>query len=730
MKPHRTAALLCALAIELAGRHGAAQGPQGAARAAPSAATPKRILILASFDPLLNGTRNKLEGISSVFAASGLTFDTSIRFMDLKRIKATRAYFDAYRDMLSLGYAERDLDLVLACDNDAFRFMRTYRDGLFPGVPLVFVSINDYDPGMLDGRDDLTGTSEDTDYVGTVELALGLFPQVRRVVAVVDGTTTGDAHRHALEKIEGGFDGRAEFAYLSLADQTLEGLGDRLAALGKNDAVLLLQCFQERDGKAWPVELSTPYLVERSAAPCFVVTDTRLGFGAVGGRVVSGRRQGAQAAELALRILRGESPRSVPVRTESSNAYIFEWKALRRFGIGERSLPPGSAILGRPPSFLAQYRDAAIALAVAFALLAAFVAVLSVEVIRRRKVERMLVESRDTLSLVMDSVPQAIFWKDKDSVYLGCNAVFAQSAGLASARDIVGKTDYDLALSKADAEAYRAVDRAVMDSAPRGKFTEEITRADGRRILVEVVKVPLLDGSGKVRGVLGAFEDVTERTLNETRLREALAEKETLLRELYHRTKNNMNVISSMLWIHEANDPGSPAKAVLEDMRCRIASMAMVHERLYASQNLSSLDLGAYLGDLVSSIEENFDVDGKVSVDLDLDAIPALIDVAVPCGLVVNELVCNSFKYAFSSGRGGRLAFSVKRLDEETIKIRVEDDGPGFPEGFDPRRDGKLGLQTVFSIVEHQLGGGVEFPECPGFACALAVRNDLYAERV
>jgi two-component system, cell cycle sensor histidine kinase and response regulator CckA len=727
MRPYPAAALVLTLALEIADLPIVPQEPSGAASAAAPA---KRVLILASFDPLLIGTRNKLEGISSVFASSGLSPDTAIRFMDLKRIKATRAYLDAFREMLSIGYAGQVFDAVLACDNDAFQFMRSYRDGLFPGVPLVFVSINNYDPTMLDGRADLTGTSESTDYVGTVDLALELFPRARRVVAVVDGTTTGLAHRLALGKIEGRFAGRAVFSYLSLADYTLQGLGDRLAALGKDAAVLLLQSFQDRDGKSWPVERSTPYLVERSSAPCFVVTDTRLGFGAVGGHVVSGKNQGAQAAELAVRILRGESPLSVPVRTESNNAYIFEWKALRRFGIGEGRLPPGSVVLGRPPTFLEQYRDIAIALAVAFGLLVLFIAILSAEVLRRRKIERMLVESRNTLGKVMDSVPQAIFWKDRDSIYLGCNAVFAESAGLPSAQAVVGMSDFDLAKSAADAEAYRAGDREVLGGTPKGRFTEEVTRVDGRRIVVEVVKAPLLDEEGKVRGVLGIIEDVTQRGLDEAKLRDALAEKETLLRELYHRTKNNMNVISSMLWIQEARDPESPANPVLEDMRGRIASMAMVHERLYASKNLSSLDLGAYLGDLVVSIEENFDIEGRVSVDLDLDAIPALIDVAVPCGLVVNELVCNSFKYAFSSGRGGRLAVSAKRLDGETIAIRVEDDGPGLPEGFDPRRDGKLGLQTVLSIAEHQLGGRVDFPESRGFACVVAVRDDLYSERV
>ena len=127
---------------------------------------PKRVFVLNSFNPGYSWTDKMLQGISDTFEKSGITIDSSVRFMDMKRIKRSDEYFQKLQEMLGSGYKNIRFDAVLACDNDALDFLRLFRDKLFPGIPVVFSSINDFDSKMLDGRNDITGTSENTDYLG------------------------------------------------------------------------------------------------------------------------------------------------------------------------------------------------------------------------------------------------------------------------------------------------------------------------------------------------------------------------------------------------------------------------------------------------------------------------------------------------------------------------------------------------------------------------------------
>ncbi len=234
---------------------------------------------------------------------------------------------------------------------------------------------------------------------------------------------------------------------------------------------------------------------------------------------------------------------------------------------------------------------------------------------------------------------------------------------------------------------------------------------------------PLRNSRGEIIGVIGIVQDITERKLNETRILSGLAEKETLLRELYHRTKNNMHVISSLLGLQRENFSDAKMRVVLDDMCNRIRSMAMVHEKLYQSKNLSSINIADYACDLVVALRNSFSVRSEVQVQLECDDIVVPIDIAVPCGLLLNELICNAFKHAFQGGRRGEMKLSIKRGEESTILLRVEDDGPGFPQGFDPLKDGRLGIQTICAIGELQLGGIVSFDSGKGLSCSVAFNS-------
>ncbi len=234
----------------------------------------------------------------------------------------------------------------------------------------------------------------------------------------------------------------------------------------------------------------------------------------------------------------------------------------------------------------------------------------------------------------------------------------------------------------------------------------------------------LRNAEGVAVRMIGAMLDITERKLAEEEIRKALADNQTLLRELYHRTKNNMYVISSMLAYQGAILPDERFQQVILETENRIRAMALVHEMLYKTQSLSRIDFSAYLHELVGYLLESYDAASrKITVDWMLAPVELVIDSAVPCGLVVNELVTNAIKHAFPDGRSGQINISLASIGKNEVEIEIWDDGAGFPAGFDPKKATTMGLQIVRRTVEHQLSGKLDFRPTNGVHCRIRFRD-------
>ena len=198
-----------------------------------------------------------------------------------------------------------------------------------------------------------------------------------------------------------------------------------------------------------------------------------------------------------------------------------------------------------------------------------------------------------------------------------------------------------------------------------------------------------------------------EQRQAEGRIREQLQEKEVLLKEIHHRVKNNLQVISSLLYLQAQQISDEAHLAVLTESRARVKSMALVHEKLYNSEDLSGIDYGSYLDEFSRYLLQTFAGEGR-HVDLRLDCEPVAlpIDCAIPLSLLVNELVTNSLKYAWNGRDHMTLALSLRR-DGGDCLLSVVDDGPGLPPGLDLEDPDTLGLQLVSNLAR-QIHGGLE----------------------
>lgn len=210
-----------------------------------------------------------------------------------------------------------------------------------------------------------------------------------------------------------------------------------------------------------------------------------------------------------------------------------------------------------------------------------------------------------------------------------------------------------------------------------------------------------------------------------------LKEKEILLRELYHRTKNNMQVIASLLRIHASTIHDEQMKKVCYDIESKILSMALVHQKLYESKNLSYLNLKEYFENLISLLRTSFTTPSdQFNFLVESDDIKVLIDIAIPCGLIINELVSNSLKHAFPKNKKGEIKVKLYLTPKNELIIEVSDNGVGLPAGFDLEKDAQAGLKSVIVLVEHQLQGKIKITSHKGVQCRIVLKEQLYKPRV
>lgn len=225
---------------------------------------------------------------------------------------------------------------------------------------------------------------------------------------------------------------------------------------------------------------------------------------------------------------------------------------------------------------------------------------------------------------------------------------------------------------------------------------------------------------GRPLRMLGTHADIAERKRAEARIQASLREKEVLLREIYHRVKNNLQVVGSLLNMqaHEIKDEAT--RALFEESADRIRAMVLVHEQLYRSEDLASIAFDTFLDKLITHLAQQFFAAGIV-IERRLATIVLGLETAIPCGLIINELVTNAFKHAFPAGRNGRVVVELWEDDDKRIGLAVTDDGVGLPDGFSLQRGKTLGAQLMAGLV-NQIEGDLRVRPGPGTRIELTFR--------
>jgi PAS domain S-box-containing protein len=493
--------------------------------ALPSAALArqkKHVLVLNSYHPGYAWSDGVMAAVRSVFERTEFDVNLRIEHMDTKHHKPERVFPHLER-LYREKYANSAFDVIIASDNNALDFLLKRRGDLFAAVPIVFCGINDFDESMIAGIDEITGVVEDNDFHGTVELALRLHPETRRIVALSDTTATGRVDLQRFRRVAAAFYGVVEFT--ELFDLTTEELIAALHALPEDTVVIHLSFYMDRAGRTYGPAESVAIVAENCDVPVYTMWEDRLGTHGMGGVITSSALQGRNAARMALRILRGEPAGAIAVLRQCPTQPVLNFPQMQRFGIEESDLPPGTVVINKPFSLYETYKGLMWAVAGAFAVLMFFTAVLSVSTVRRRRAEAALRESEEKhRSLVEHSNDGICIGQDRVVKY--ANEQLARILGRC-ATEVIGKPIDRFVHPDELAKVYRAYERLLSGQDQEQRFETAVLHRDGHRIEVDL-NVSAVSYEGRLAGLV-FVRDITDRKRMERQLEKERATLEKII---------------------------------------------------------------------------------------------------------------------------------------------------------------------------------------------------------
>ncbi len=329
------------------------------------------------------------------------------------------------------------------------------------------------------------------------------------------------------------------------------------------------------------------------------------------------------------------------------------------------------------------------------------------DITARKQVEEALRYSEEQFRQLFDEAPLGMSLVDLQYRYLRTNHRFQEMLDYNEVE--LREIDFSSLTYPEDLEQELPyTDELQRGLIPRYQLEKRYRKRNGDLLWVNLTVTMIRNSLGQPLALLGMAEDITERRQAEEQIRTSLAEKVVMLKEIHHRVKNNLQVISSLLKLQSGYVKDQGSLEVLKESQNRVRAMALIHEKLYQSEDLARSNFTEYIRSLVNDLFRSYTVHTRsIQLHLDIANIQLNLDTAIPCGLMINELVSNSLKYAFANGQAENLGIQLTSTLQQQYVLTVWDDGPGLPPEVDFRHTSSLGLQLVCSLVR-QLQGSIE----------------------
>ncbi|MGD2244938.1 MAG: PAS domain S-box protein [Candidatus Aminicenantes bacterium] len=342
------------------------------------------------------------------------------------------------------------------------------------------------------------------------------------------------------------------------------------------------------------------------------------------------------------------------------------------------------------------------------------------DITKRKQAEEELQAREAYLDQLIETAQEAIVMADNTGKALRINQEFTRLFGYAQEETVGQNLDELIVPQKLQKNATLITEKVAKGE--KVSFEAIRRHKNGRMIAVSVLASPIVIG-GKQVGTYGIYRNITERKKAEEQIKASLKEKEILLQEVHHRVKNNMQIISSLLNLQSRHVKDKESLGLFKSSQNRVKSMALIHERLYQSKDFTRIDVADYVQNLTNHLFITYGIN-KDTIKLKMNIKDIFLDInnAIPCALIINELVSNSLKHAFPNGKKGEIQISMRPLSKDEIELVVGDNGVGMPEDANLKNTKSLGLYLVNMLAKDQLHGEIKLDKTKGTAFRFRLR--------
>ena len=671
----------------------------------------RRILVLNEVGAFYPATDIIKQGIQTALNNSPYRLEFYSEYLDTILFPDPVAQQE-FREFYIHKYQNRKPDVIITVGPSPLKFMEDVHQTAFPGVPIVFCLPSGGAPGAPALDSEFTGVENDMAPAETLEIALRLRPGAKHVV-VVGGVSDYDKKQQAEVKWQlNAFTHRVDIAYIT--NLAMPDLLDRLRQLPNHTIVLLTTVGQDAAGTRFKSSETGPLVAGAANAPVFSLFDVYLNHGEVGGYLSSLSEQGKVAGSMALRMLRGEKPQDIP-RVKGVNTYMFDWRALKRWGLKESNLPPGSIVINRQYTIWQLYKRYIVSGICLMIFQALMIFGLLWQRARRLKSEKAVRESEERFRLVANTAPVLIWMSGPDKLRTYFNQPWLEFTGRSIEKEL--GDGWDEGVHPEDLRNCLDEYNSAFDERRPFKMQYRLRRNDGEYRWVFDIGVARFNPDRSFAGYIGSCIDVTERKLAE----EALAslsgrlidaqeeERKRIAREIHDDYTQRLAMLA--MEVEELADQvgDSPVEAgpIFHRIWNQIGELGSDLHSLSHSLHSSTLEsLGLVAG--IKAFCKEFAEQQEIQVDFAHENVPRGIpaDAALCLFRVTQEGLRNIKRHSGASKADVRLEASDKKLH-----LSIIDQGRGFDVNQHSPRDG-IGIRSMEKRMR-SLGGQLEISSRP-----------------
>jgi PAS domain S-box-containing protein len=328
------------------------------------------------------------------------------------------------------------------------------------------------------------------------------------------------------------------------------------------------------------------------------------------------------------------------------------------------------------------------------------------DILERKNTEEALRDSEEMYRSLINTLPDAVTTTDLEGNITYVSPTTLKLHGIDSDKKIIGKNALKLVAPEDHERAIDNLRRTLKEDVVKN-LEYKLLRVDGSTFTGLLSAGIIRDSSGNPKSFIASVKDISERKKVEEQIKKSLREKDILLREIHHRVKNNIQVITSMLNLHTKYIDDKKYTELIKEMQLRIWSMALIHEKLYMSEDISNINFNEYIKELVNELFRSYGANiNLIKPQIIVKDISFGLDTAIPCGLIINELVSNSLKHAFPNRQNNIINIELSK-EEKKFKLYISDNGIGLPKSFKIENTKTFGLQLVDTLVK-QIKGDLE----------------------